>query len=218
MKYIKLFFYYLYSFFFCLRYLPFTQATKIPILINPSVRIKRLHRRDIVINGEVRKAMIVIGFKGSFARCNRCTQLYVNRGGRLVFNGYTRLAKGCVLYVNRGNISFGMNNTFNGDCFFSCYNHIFFGNDIMCGWNVSFITTNGHTVIIDGKERKIDAPISIGNHVWIGSDTVINKNINVVCNCIISHYSFVVNDLDEEYCIYGGHPAKRIKENADWKR
>ena len=218
MKYIKLFFYYLYSTYFCLRYLPFSQAKKIPILIHPSVRILQLHIGDIVINGKLRKAMIVLGFKGSFGRCNRVTQLFVNRGGHLVFNGYTRLAKGCVLYVNRGTILFGKNNTFNSDCFFSCYEHISFGCDIMCGWNVSFVTTNGHVVIIDGNERKIDAPITIGNHVWIGSDSVINKNVNVTNNCIISHYSFVVSNLYEEYCIYGGHPAKKIKENADWKR
>ena len=200
-----------------MRYLPFSQAKKLPILIHPSVKIRRLHKGDIVINGKIWKSMISIGFEGTIGRCNQKTLIYVNRGGHIVFNGYACISKGCRMVVYQGNLTFGAKLTFNGDCFFSCYDDITFGNDIICGWNTSFLTTNGHTVIIGGKERKMDAPITIGNHVWIGSDSVINKNVNVASNCIISHYSFVVNNLDEENCIYGGHPAKRIKENADWK-
>lgn len=218
MKYLKLLLYYVYSFFFCIRYLPWKQAKKIPILIHPSVKIKSLHKGDIIINGRIWKSMISIGFEGTIGRCNHKSLIYVKQGGgHIIFNGYACLSKGCRMIVNKGNLSFGAKLTFNGDCLFSCYDNITFGNDIICGWSVSFGTTNGHTVIVDGEERERTAPVRVGNHVWIGSDCTIGKGVSITDNTIISHHSIVVKSLDIPHAIYGGHPAKLLKTKADWK-
>lgn len=45
---LSLYFYYLYSFFFCLRHLPWRQARHIPILIHPRVRVKGLPRTRVI--------------------------------------------------------------------------------------------------------------------------------------------------------------------------
>lgn len=217
MRYIKLSFYYLYSLFFCLRYLPFSQARKIPILIHPSTRIKRLHRGDIIINGKIWKGMISIGFEGTIGRCNQTTLIYVCRGGNIVFNGYTCISKGCRMVVYQGNLTFGAKVFYNGDCFFSCYDDITFGNDIICGWNVSFITTNGHPVFVDGVEKPMTAFIRVGNHVWFGSGCSVVKGVRIADHTIVSHHSMVLKSLDTPHAIYGGYPARLIKTGADWK-
>ena len=218
MKSIKLFFFYIYSFFFCMRYLPWAQAKKIPILIHPSVKVKSLHRGDIVIKGKIWRGVISLGFEGTVGRCNQKSLIYVKQGGGyIIFNGYTCLSKGCRLVVNKGKLSFGSKLTFNGDCFFSCYDDITFGNDIICGWNASFITTNGHTVIVNGEESVRTAPIRIGNHVWIGSDSTIGKGVNIADHTIVAHHSQVTKSLNTPHAIYGGYPAKLLKTNTDWK-
>lgn len=217
MKYIKSSFYYLYSLFFCLRYLPFSQAKKIPILIHPLTRIKRLHRGDIIINGKIWKGMISIGFEGTIGRCNQTTLICVNRGSHIVFNGYACISKGCRMVIYKGNLSFGAKVFYNGDCFFSCYDDITFGNDIICGWNVSFITTNGHPVFVDGVEKPMTAFIRVGNHVWLGSDCSVSKGVRIADHAIVSHHSIVLKSLDTPHAIYGGYPAILIKTGADWK-
>ena len=216
MTIIKNIFYYLYSLYFCLRYLPFSQAKKIPILIHPSVHVQKLHKGDIIIKGKMWRGMIAIGFDGTIGRSNQKSLIYVAPGGHIIFHGYTCISRGCRMVVYQGNLTFGAKITINGDCFFSCYDNITLGNDIICGWNVSFITTNGHSVFINGEEKTKNAPIIIGNHVWIGSDSVINKGVSITNNCIIAHYSFVNKDLNTENCIYGGYPAKLLKTDATW--
>ena len=50
---LKKLWYYSYSLYFCLRYLPFNQAIKVPILVWPTTKIRLLHRGDIVLTGRV---------------------------------------------------------------------------------------------------------------------------------------------------------------------
>ena len=216
MKRIKRYFYYIYSLFFCLRYLPFSQAVKIPVFIHPSTKLRKMRREGFVINGKIWRAMIVIGFESSIGRCNKKTVIFVNNGCHVYFNGYTRLAKGCNLIVNKGNVIFGKKVRFNGDCFISCHDEIKFGDDLMCGWNVSFLTTNGHIIVMDGIKKEKTAPIVVGNHVWIGADSVINKGVRISDGCVCAHHSMVTKNLEEENCLYGGFPAKKLKANVTW--
>ena len=213
----KIFYSYIYSLYFCLRYLPFSQAKKIPILIHPGVHVQKLHKGDIIIKGKIWRAMIAIGFDGTIGRSSRKTLIYVIPGGHIIFRGYTCISKGCRMVINQGNLTFGAKNTINGDCFFSCYDNITLGNDIMCGWNVSFLTTNGHKIIINDELKPMTASINIGNHVWIGSDSVIGKGVSILNNCVIAHHSIVTKEMDEDSILIGGFPAKKIKSNVNWK-
>ena len=208
---------YIYSLFFCLRYLPFSQAKKIPILIHPKTKIGKLHKGDIIIRGRIWKAMIVLGFQGSRGRCNKRTLVHVNKGAHMVFNGYARLAKGCSLLVEKGELVFGHGMKFNGDCCLICNSSIVFDDDVVCGWNVQFLTNNGHEIVIDGEEKEKIKPIKVGKHVWIGSDSVIGKGVVIAEGCVVSHHSVVVKSLLDRDCLYAGHPAKRIKGNVVWK-
>lgn len=217
MKKLKYLYYNFYSLLFCLRYLPFSQAKKIPVFIHPSTKVKKMYRGGFQINGKVWHSMIVIGFEGSIGRCNNESLICVKNGGHVCFNGYTRMAKGCRFVVEKGQLVFGKNVRFNGDCFISCYDEIRLGNDLMCGWNVSFLTTNGHSIIVDGIEKERTAPIVVGDHVWIGSDTVINKGVVIPNGCVCAHHSIVTKSPSEENCLIGGFPAKKLKSNVSWK-
>ena len=85
---------YLYSrsLLFCLRYLPFRQAFRVPILVS-KLKVGTLRRADIVFTTEPRRARIILGFEGSERRDSRATYLSVHGGGKLVLGEHITIAR-----------------------------------------------------------------------------------------------------------------------------
>lgn len=54
-------------------------------------------------------------------------------------------------------------------------------------------------------------PPSIGNDVWIGTDSIINSGVHIGDGAVIAGRSVVTKDI-EPYTIVGGNPAKVIKK------
>jgi len=74
--------------------------------------------------------------------------------------------------------------------------HIYIGDDVMIGPNVT-LATAGHP--IDPELRKKNAqfnmPITIGNNVWIGANTVVLPGVTIGDNTVIGAGSVVTKDL-----------------------
>lgn len=105
----------------------------------------------------------------------------------------------------------------NGDCFFNCTTRITLGNNNMYGWNVSFITSDGHHVFENGNENPMEGDIIIGNHVWIASNCTIAKSVCVADDNVIAQYSLVNRKYSIPSCLIGGMPAKILKNYYLWK-
>ena len=54
----------------------------------------------------------------------------------------------------------------------------------------------------------------IGNDVWIGREGIIMPGVKIGDGAIIAAYSVVVKDVPA-YTVYGGNPARFIKERFD---
>ncbi len=54
----------------------------------------------------------------------------------------------------------------------------------------------------------------IGNDVWIGRESVIMPGVKIGDGVIIAAYSVVTSDIPA-YTVYGGNPAKKIKNRFD---
>jgi len=67
----------------------------------------------------------------------------------------------------------------------------------LCGGNHNYRTIN--------MEYK-NGPITIQPGVWIGAGAFIGGNVTIGIDTVVSAYSFVSTDLDEN-CIYKGNPA-----------
>ena len=59
--------------------------------------------------------------------------------------------------------------------------------------------------------RPITKPTNIGDDVWVGAGSIIMAGITIGDGAIIAAGSVVTKDV-EAYCIYGGNPAKKIKD------
>jgi len=113
-------------------------------------------------------------------------------GDRLIIGKFCALARGVKFIMN------GANHKLDG---FSTYPFQIFGN----GWEKvdpqpEALPYKGNTVI--------------GNDVWIGYETVIMPGVQVGDGAIVAAKSVVVSDVPP-YTIFGGNPAKCIRQRFD---
>lgn len=109
-----------------------------------------------------------------------------------------------------------------GENFYSNYNCIILdcakvtiGNNVFLAPNVG-IYTAGHPIHYEPRNEEYEYafPISIGNNVWIGGNTVINPGVNIGDNCVIGSGSVITKDIPAN-CIAVGNPCRVIREITD---
>ena len=113
-------------------------------------------------------------------------------GDRLIIGKFCALAKGVKFIMN------GANHKLDG---FSTYPFQIFGN----GWE---------KVNPQLQELPYKGDTVIGNDVWIGYETVIMPGVQVGDGAIVAAKSVVVSDIPP-YTIFGGNPAKCIRQRFD---
>lgn len=205
--------------YFNFRCLKFREALRLPIFISYKVRLLKLNRRVIEIDESDRSPfMVKIGFNGTDEVASRKSSINLE-SGKLLFKGNCVIAEGCSIGVsNGGTLEFGCGFSANKNFFISCNDHVSFGDDVMIGWNVTFFDANGHPIYKDGVLKDNTKPISIGDHVWIGSESHILKGANIPNSSIIAYGSLVSSKLKEEAAIYGGVPVQTLQNCIEWKR
>nr|WP_010383587.1 DapH/DapD/GlmU-related protein [Pseudoalteromonas rubra] len=125
------------------------------------------------------------------------------------FRGTAKIEPYCRL-VGAPKISFGNNFYANAHCHF--LGEITFGDDVMIGPK-TVIWGRDHGIEL-GKPMKsqphINAPINIGNDVWIAANVTILKGVTIGNGAVIGAGSVVTKDVPEN-AIAVGNPAKVIK-------
>lgn len=126
------------------------------------------------------------------------------------------------------NSKFSYNSIFIGDdvfigdraYFFAALSFIKIGNKVMFGPNVTIRGGNHSSHIIGKKlfdyrlEDKLetdDQPVIIEDDVWIGTNVTILKGVTIGEGAIVAAGSVVTKSI-EPFSIYGGVPAKKIKD------
>ena len=90
------------------------------------------------------------------------------------------------------------------------------GEGCVLSHGVSLISTG--LDMTDWKNRDVtrvshvDKPIVIGNNVWLGANVVVCAGVTIAPNCIVGAGAVVTRDLKEENCLYGGIPARKIRD------
>lgn len=93
------------------------------------------------------------------------------------------------------------------------------GDDVMF-INAEFRNGDSHAIVQQGTNVRINWPksVHIGNHCWFGAHTRVLKGTILADNCVVATGSICCGRLDKPNCIYGGNPAKLLKEGIDWNR
>lgn len=103
---------------------------------------------------------------------------------------------------------------FNGHAQIICAKSIKIGNDVAIARDVIIRDTDAHEIVGNDKEKTL--PVTIGNHVWIGTRAIIMKGVTIGDGAVIAAGAIVTKDVPAN-AIVAGVPAKVIRENIEWK-
>jgi maltose O-acetyltransferase len=113
------------------------------------------------------------------------------------------------------NISVGENFGANYDCIILDVSKVTIGNNVLFGPRVSVFTA-GHPIDATVRNTSLEygKPITIGNNVWIGGNTIINPGISIGNNVIIGSGSVVTKNIPDNV-IGVGNPCKVLRKIND---
>lgn len=132
--------------------------------------------------------------------------LEVDRHFSIHSNARVSVASGARLCLGSGYI--------NSNAAIACFKAITIGYDVAIAENVVIRDSDNHE-IKDGKHVRTQ-PVVIGNHVWIGMNSIILKGVTLGDGCIVAAGSVVTRSFPQNSLI-GGVPARILKENIQWK-
>jgi acetyltransferase-like isoleucine patch superfamily enzyme len=202
---------------------PFKTAIIMPIFVAHNVKLASVYKNAILINTNIGRFMIKMGLsdgsKGFNHSYKNNSYLYIKKQAKIIFNGRASFSSGFSIRVDKGNMEFGNNFSCNKHCSFSCSEGIKFGYDCLIGGNVNVRDSDGHTVFTIGNEDKMNenAPVVIGNHVWLCSNVDILKGVNIPDDCVVGYKGCVTKKFNEKNSLIAGYPARIMKSNINWK-
>ena len=107
------------------------------------------------------------------------------------------------------NITIGRDVFINSCCHFQDQGGITIGDGTMIGHNVVLATIN-HALEPEKNRRNCYAPITIGDHVWIGSNSTILPGVRIGDWAVVAAGAVVTKDVPP-LTVVGGVPAKVIR-------
>lgn len=197
------------------RLLPFMQAVQLPILVRYNCNLLSLCGK--VSLDKIKTGIFKIGFGTVGVFDKRYNRSILQIQGLIKLKGKASFGQGARICVNTGgilNIGERFNNT--AEMTIVCYNNITIGDDVLTSWNTLIMDTDFHqTVNLESEEiSECDAPIYIGEKVWIGTRAVILKGSSIPNGCIIGANSLINKKFMKENSLIAGNPASIKKSNV----
>ena len=168
----------------------------------------------------VKYAILRLGNGGRFsaklpAITSPLTEITVEKNSRLCIGKKLKMHNGAKIRVRKNaKVSIGKNFGMSNGCVITAYHEVSIGDNVMLGPNV-LIYDHDHDYRAEGGIAAMKyktAPISIGNNVWIGANTVILRGTKLGDNCVVGagcvvkgeypDNSVVVQKRQTEYKIY----------------
>lgn len=204
---------------FNLRYFGLKKTMSLPVIISRSVILRSL-KGKVTIIPPIKPGMIKIGFEsvGIFDRRTIKSIWESNSDGRVTFYGTAYFGSGSKISICGGKLTFGNNFCITANSKIVCQENICFGDNCLISWDCLFMDTDFHKVLTsDGVVTNRNRPIKVGNHVWIGCQSMILKGTNIADNSIIAAGAVVADTLSYNNAIYRGIPATLSKLNIFWQ-
>lgn len=205
------------SVFFNLKYLPFKQALKLPILVY-KMRLLSQEGEIVIDSDKIYTGMIQLGFPRAATFPNNGI-IWRNKG-KVVFRGKCIIGNDCYVIVGKqGTLMFGDDFKVNAGMKLTAECSITFGDHTLLGWSVVIMDTNHHFLFdIEKRKNKLAfSPIVIGANNWFASQCYVLHGVHTPENCIFGARSIVSradNDKFESYCVHGGSPLHVLSRNV----
>ncbi len=205
---------------FNFRYLPFSQAVLLPVILFRGTVLRHM-KGKLVLSDKVRHGMIKIGCVEVSGWEKRETALSIE--GDLIFQGKATIGSGSVLNVKKGAVlTIGERFRVTAGSTIICRKEISFGQECLLSWD-TLVMDSDHHAIMDSASGNIlngDAPVTIGNHVWIGCRSTLLKGVSIGDNCVVAAGSILTKNFKQERnAIIGGCGKEQrvLRSGIDWK-
>jgi len=112
-----------------------------------------------------------------------------------------------------------------GGCHIVIYNsnaNVKIGSDVMMAYAITLYNTDSHPIYSkndDGEYRLVNhvKDMIIGNHCWLGANSIILKNVSLADGTIVGYGAVVSKSFDEPNIAIAGNPARKVKSGLIWK-
>jgi len=142
------------------------------------------------------------------------TLLCMGDNVKLSLSGSFAIFSGARIYINKNaQLSLG-SGYINHGLTLSVFESVTIGNNVAISEDVSIRDSDNHQITDSSKPKT--APITIGNHVWIGMNVTILKGTEIGDNCVVAAGT-VLSGVYPPNCLIAGIPGKIIRENINWK-
>ncbi|WP_321317221.1 hypothetical protein [Labilibaculum sp.] len=199
------------------RLLPFKQAYHFPVLVLGKAKFLSLKGKIKLDDSKVRFGMVLLGKDvDEMPISSTPTKIYLN--GILSIVGGLIVNKGANLSVEKGALlSVGSNVMICSGVLVKATERIIIGNYARIASGCFIIDSNMHSIkdVITGQIKKRNAPITIGNNVWLSMNTSVMPGTIVPDNSVTSRYAFLNKDYSKDYkngAFFAGSPAKAVRE------
>lgn len=113
--------------------------------------------------------------------------------------------------IKGGKLKIGNRCFFNRNCSITCMSNISIGDECIFANNL-VIVDHDHNIYADKEKNPyVIKDIIIGNRVWVGANATILKGVTIGDDAVIAAGAVVTSDVLPN-CVYGGVPARKIKE------
>lgn len=142
---------------------------------------------------------------------------------RLVLGRGVRISNNCVLVVGTGCepgslLEIGPRTIVGPGTRIMAATQVRIGARCMISWNCSIFDSIGHKLWLKNTgESEIEAPITIGDDVWIGPGSIIMKGVTLGSGSVVGAGSVVRRDVPPSSLVVG-NPARVIDQVLKWER
>lgn len=142
------------------------------------------------------------------------SKLRIDKGGQLIIDGTVSLfVRNNIHIFSDAQLRIGSGTYINEGTKISCKHNIVIGKNCAISNDVSIMDSDFHC--IEGQTVQENGVI-IGDHVWIGADVSILKNVKIGRDCIIGARTLVTRDVPD-HCLAVGNPMRILKKDTNWR-
>ncbi len=143
------------------------------------------------------------------------TVVRIRPGASFDCHGMVSVQRGSRIVVDGGSLSIGHGTNVNGLAKIFCVESVTIGSGCTISWDVQVMDTDFHALTVGGVPRPMTAPVTIGDHVWIGTGALILKGATIGDGAVVAAGA-VVTGAVEPGAIVAGVPARPVGRAEGW--
>ncbi|MCX6970116.1 MAG: acyltransferase [Verrucomicrobia bacterium] len=194
-------------------------------------RIKRriLGKRNVILNQASKIARLAVRIRGddnvveaaAQARLGRVVVDVRGNGNRILIDGEAFLERASFYIVgDHCSIVIGRRTYVAGGVFVAAESNtnISLGDSCMLANDVVIRTGDSHGIFDRTSRARLNpgADVRIGTKVWLAHRVTVLKGVTIPDGCIVGTGAIVTKTLDAPHAVYGGHPARKLRDNVAW--